>query len=138
MAVLTTSKQIAGTVKRSKANLRETVTATEVTYAPSLDVLVLKISNGTRCIVPREQLQGLQEASRKEISHFELVGGGSGIHWPDLDADLSVEGLVSGVYGTKRWMAALGRRGGSVRSNSKAVAARRNGLKGGRPRAVRH
>lgn len=134
MAVLTTNKEIAAAVKRSKAS--QMVRATEAKYVPSLDVLVLQLTNGTRAVLPREQLQGLQEGSRREIGHFKLVGGGSGLYWPELDVDLSVEGLVNGIYGTRQWMSTLGRMGGSVRSKAKSEAARRNGLKGGRPKLL--
>jgi Protein of unknown function (DUF2442) len=138
MAILTTNKQIADAVKRSKANLRDEVTATGLEYSPRIDVFVLNLSDGTRCAVPREQLEGLRDAKPKQVSHFELVGGGSGIHWPDLDVDLSVNGLINGIYGSKKWMSDLGRVGGSVRSKKKAQAARLNGLKGGRPKAMAH
>ena len=136
MAVLTTNKEITEAVKRSKAKANQTVRATEAKYVPSLDVVVLRLTNGTRAVLPREQLQGLQDASRRQAGNFKLVGGGSGLHWPELDVDLSVEGLVSGIYGTKQWMSSLGRMGGSVRSKAKSQAARRNGLKGGRPKLL--
>jgi hypothetical protein len=45
-----------------------------------------------------------------------------------------VPGLLRGVYGNKKWMAQIGRRGGSVKSAAKKRAARVNGLKGGRPK----
>lgn len=110
--------------------------ATEAKYVPGLDVLVLRLTNGTRALLPREQLQGLQNASRRQIGNFKLMGGGSGLHWPELEVDLSVDGLVSGIYGTKQWMSNLGQMGGSVRSKAKSEAARRNGLKGGRPKLL--
>ena len=52
------------------------------------------------------------------------------------DADFTVAGLVAGVFGTRAWMAELGRKGGSVTSEAKAAAVRENGKKGGRPRKV--
>lgn len=56
---------------------------------------------------------------------------------PRLDADVLVEGLIHGIYGSRSWMAAqMGRVGGSSVSPAKAAAARRNGAKGGRPRNV--
>lgn len=48
---------------------------------------------------------------------FELIGGGEGIHWPDLDEDISVEGILAGRRSAEseasvaRWMA--GRKGSS-------------------------
>ena len=39
----------------------------------------------------------LSEASEAQRQHFEILGNGQGIHWPDLDEDISVEGML---YGT--------------------------------------
>jgi hypothetical protein len=58
-----------------------------------------------------------------------------GLHWPRIDADVYVPALLEGFFGSKRWMAEqLGRAGGRSRSAPKRVAARQNGLKGGRPK----
>jgi len=59
------------------------------------------------------------------------LGAGYGLHWEDLDVDLSVPGLLSGLLGTAGYMA--GRAGRST-SPAKAAAARANGARGGRPR----
>ena len=52
--------------------------------------------------------------------------------------DLSVPGLLAGVFGGEAWMRQMGRqmgqKGGSARTHSKARAARENGKRGGRPR----
>ncbi|MBI4520711.1 MAG: hypothetical protein HY701_07720 [Gemmatimonadetes bacterium] len=81
------------------------------------------------------------EASADELAEVEIVMDGEALHWERLDADLLVPELVSGVFGSRRWMREiareLGRRGGRVRSEAKAAAARRNGRKGGRPRKTR-
>ena len=58
----------------------------------------------------------------------------SGLHWPRLDADLTVAGLLAGIFGSRMWMREIGSAGGSVVSAKKAEAARANGAKGGRPR----
>jgi NAD(P)-dependent dehydrogenase (short-subunit alcohol dehydrogenase family) len=60
--------------------------------------------------------------------------GGSGFRWEALDADLSVDGLVAGIFGSEIWMREMGRRGGIISSPAKTRAARQNGRKGGRPR----
>jgi hypothetical protein len=39
----------------------------------------------------------LIEATPEQRSRFEIIGNGSGIHWPDLDEDISVEGMLHGV-----------------------------------------
>ena len=118
MPVVTTDEQIIEAVKQSKANSSDLVTALEVRYVPSVEALVLNLSNGLRLFVPREQIQGLWDAPQKNVARVELVGGGSGLHWPELDVDLSVDGMIHGVYGTEEWMANLGRLGDSARSTA--------------------
>ncbi|MGA2169635.1 MAG: hypothetical protein ABSG62_15610 [Terracidiphilus sp.] len=54
--------------------------------------------------------------------------------FPDLDVDLYVPALIEGVYGSRRWMAQLGKKGGSARTEAKRKAAKANGAKGGRPK----
>jgi hypothetical protein len=69
------------------------------------------------------------------LSHIEITPSGLGLHWPQLDADLFVPGLIEGVFGSKSWMAReMGAKGGRTRSKAKAEAARANGKRGGRPR----
>jgi len=39
----------------------------------------------------------LLEASPEQRAHYEISGGGIGLHWPELDEDLSVAGLLAGI-----------------------------------------
>lgn len=95
--------------------------------------IVVELTNGSLFAFPAALGQGLSGATANELSDIELSGGGYGLHWPQLDADLTVPGLLAGVFGTARWMAA---QAGRVSSPAKAAAARRNGAKGGRPHRV--
>ncbi|MFQ6093048.1 MAG: DUF2442 domain-containing protein [bacterium] len=51
---------------------------------------------------------------QEERAHFQIIGGGSLIHWPDLDEDLSVAGIVTGrrsgqtPESLNKWLAARG------------------------------
>jgi hypothetical protein len=110
------------------------VLSVEYQSAPELDLLILRLSDGSRRLIPRENIEGLREASPAQIAHVELRGQGSGLQWPELDLDLYVPALLQSVYGTKHWMAQLGRRGGKSTSAAKRQAARLNGRKGGRPK----
>jgi hypothetical protein len=92
--------------------------------------IVVELTNGSLFAFPAELAQGLAGASADQLSEIELSGGGYGLHWPQLDADLTVPGLLAGIFGTARWMAA---QAGRASSPAKAAAARRNGAKGGRP-----
>ena len=105
-----------------------------VQYEVKEDLVSLYFADGLKVSIPRKHLQGLQGANPSQLSRIEIVGNGTGIHWPLLDADHYVLGLLQHCFGTKQWMNEIGRRGGLVKSEAKAKAARRNGLKGGRPR----
>jgi hypothetical protein len=104
-------------------------------YDAKEDSILLQFADGLKVSIPRKQLQGLERANRSQLSRIELVGDGTGLHWPLLDVDHYVLGLLAQRFGTKRWMNEIGRRGGLVKSEAKSKAARRNGLKGGRPRS---
>jgi hypothetical protein len=47
-----------------------------------------------------------------------------------------VPALIEGVYGNRRWMSELGKKGGSAKTEAKRAASRANGAKGGRPGKV--
>jgi len=64
-----------------------------------------------------------------------VLGAGYGLHREALDVDLSIPGLLAGLFGTKAYMA---RHAGRATSPAKAAAARANGAKGGRPRKSAH
>lgn len=133
--IVTTDAGIDRAIARAQ-NLQGEPRVTDVEYKPEpgLDLLILKLNDGRRHMIPREDIEGLQSARKDQITKMEILGNGTGIHWPDLDLDLYVPALLRRVYGTKRWMAQIGRSGGSARSLAKKRAARANGLKGGRPR----
>jgi len=96
--------------------------------------LVVELSNGVILMLPPRLLQGLQDATPAQISKVELTPLGTGLHWEELDADLSVTALASGAFGSKAWMSELARHAGSSTSARKAISSRENGKKGGRPR----
>ena len=105
-----------------------------VQYQAKEDLVNFFFADGVRVSIPRKQLQGLEHASHSQLSKIEIVGHGTGLHWPLLDVDHYVLGLLERRFGTKRWLNEIGRRGGLAKSKAKTKAARRNGLKGGRPR----
>jgi len=97
--------------------------------------VLVELTNGCSFMFPARSLQGMAGASDAELADIEILGSGFGLHWPALDADFTVPGLLMGVFGTRAWMASeLARRAGQTTSKAKAAAARANGRKGGRPR----
>ena len=59
--------------------------------------LVVELRDGRVVSVPLNWYPRLAEGSPRERRRWELLGPGIGIHWPDLDEDISVEGLLQGL-----------------------------------------
>jgi Protein of unknown function (DUF2442) len=108
--------------------------AARAIYRAREDALRIELTNGAAITVPVKLIPDLKGASPSEVRTVEVLGRGGGLHWENLDLDLSVPALVSSVFAGREWMAELGRVGGRRSSVAKAAAARRNGRKGGRPR----
>jgi hypothetical protein len=62
----------------------------------SEDELSVVLADGRRIGVPLAWFPRLLNASAEQRRNFEILGDGQGIHWPDLDEDLSVAGLLRG------------------------------------------
>jgi len=60
------------------------------------DALVVELVDGRTIAVPLTWYPRLAHGSHVERAHWRLIGEGEGIHWPDLDEDISVEGLLAG------------------------------------------
>jgi hypothetical protein len=73
------------------------------------------------------------------LAKIEISPSGFGVHFPDLDADLYLPGLLEGVFGSRKWLASqLGKTGGRSISAAKTAASRSNGKRGGRPKKKAH
>jgi hypothetical protein len=59
------------------------------------DALHVRLADGREVTVPLEWFPRLRQASPEQCAHYRLIGGGVGIHWPELDEDVSVEGLLA-------------------------------------------
>ena len=108
--------------------------ATKATYLSKDEALLIELNNGATFTVPVKLIPGLKRAAPRDIRTVEVLGRGGGLHWENLDLDLSVPALVSSVFQGPTWMAELGRMGGRRSSAAKTAAARKNGQRGGRPR----
>ena len=60
------------------------------------DTLAVDLSDGRTISVPLAWYPRLNHASPSELNNWRLIGKGHGIHWEDLDEDISVEGLLAG------------------------------------------
>ena len=116
---------------RGRESLKAEPRAATVRYYARMDRVVVELTNGCTFAFPPRLAQGLETATADQLSEVEVLGLGYGLHWEGLDVDLSLPGLMAGLFGTRRFMAA---RAGRATSPAKAAAARANGAKGGRPR----
>jgi hypothetical protein len=121
----------------AKAALHRFPEAVAASYDAARDAIAIRFADGVELRLPRRLLQGLQEATSEQLGRIEIEGPGTGLVWPALGVAHYVPGLVAGVFGTRQWMAEIGRRGGARRTKAKTLAARANGAKGGRPRRTR-
>ncbi|MCK4659716.1 MAG: DUF2442 domain-containing protein [Phycisphaerae bacterium] len=60
------------------------------------DTLSLDLSDGRTISVPLAWYPRLLHAATQERNNWRLIGNGQGIHWEDIDEDISVEGLLAG------------------------------------------
>lgn len=66
--------------------------------------LVVDLENGTTFIVPVNLLQILHNATDEQIAAVKPKVHGLYLSWDELDEDLTLEYLMSGVFGTQKWM----------------------------------
>lgn len=60
------------------------------------EALEVDLSDGRSVSAPLAWYPRLVQGSKDERDHWRLIGNGEGIHWPDLDEDVSVESILSG------------------------------------------
>ena len=75
------------------------------------DTLSVDLSDGRSIAVPIAWFPRLMHASEKERNNWRLIGKGQGIHWENIDEDISIEGLLAGrpsgesQKSFKKWLA---------------------------------
>jgi hypothetical protein len=125
--------------ERAAARLAKTPIAIAARYDRRIGRLVIDLSTGLSIAFKPHDAQGLEEAKPQQLTKIEISPSGFGIHFPDLDADLYLPGLLEGFLGSRSWMASqLGKTGGGSTSAAKTAASRRNGRRGGRPKKKPH
>jgi hypothetical protein len=75
------------------------------------DTLSVELADGRTVAAPLAWYPRLAQATAEERASWRLIGGGQGIHWPDVDEDISVANLLSGQPSAesqssfKKWLA---------------------------------
>jgi hypothetical protein len=135
--IVTTDAEIDAAIAQAKLYDQYRPKAVAATYRANDDTIAITLATGVAIVVPRKLLQGLENATPAQLAEMEIVDAQSGLHWKSLDVDHYIPSLIEGVFGNRRWMSAIGKKGGARRSDAKTAAARENGRKGGRPKQER-
>lgn len=126
-----TDAQIEAANERGRIAQQAEPRAVSARYDAKAQRIVVELTSGATFAFPPALVEGLCDATPEQLAEIEVSPIGHGLHWLQLDEDYTVPGLINGVFGTAKWLAARAGRGTSA---AKAAAARANGAKGGGPR----
>jgi hypothetical protein len=77
---------------RTSAAKEDPIAARDVRF--DREMMHVRLIDGRDISVPLDWFPRLKKAKQDEREKYRLIGGGVGIHWPDLDEDVSVPGLL--------------------------------------------
>lgn len=103
MVITDTDRQTAESRMRQESARHPVAVAAR--YNRRMGRIVITLDNGVELMFRPALAQGLEHATAADLATIEISPSGQGLHWPSLDADLYVPGLLSGVLGSKQWLA---------------------------------
>ena len=109
-----TNEEFDAASKRGRIEFETKPHAASARYDRRSGLMTLELYNGCSFTFPPRQVQGLEQATDEQLEAVELSLTGFGLHWEELDADISVPGLLAGRFGTERFMASHRARLGGV------------------------
>lgn len=62
------------------------------------DDMVVSLVDGRKIFIPLVWFSRLANATKSQLTNYEIMGDGEGIHWPEIDEDLSMSGLLRGNH----------------------------------------
>ena len=74
-------------------NMEPRIKAIEITE----DLIAADLSDGRTISIPLAWSWRLSDATPSQRENYEFIGDGQGVHWPDIDEDISAEGMLRGV-----------------------------------------
>ena len=80
---------------RSRSFVPATALAKSISF--DKDMMHVNFMDGRILSVPLMWFPRLRAATQKQRKAYEIAGGGISLHWPELDEDLSIAGLMAGV-----------------------------------------
>jgi hypothetical protein len=99
---LTTEADIAAALERAK-NFESHPRVLSAAYNREADAMIFGLNNGTRFIIPREELEGLETATEAQLSEIEIAVG-LALYWPQVDVEHYFPYLLSRRTGKKPWL----------------------------------
>lgn len=102
MSEINFEKQIERALKAGEEANRTEARAVAARYDPEQKMIVIDLRNGGPFSFPIAWVFRLRDASDAELAEIEITPSGEGLHWEKLDEDLSVPGLINGIYGPER------------------------------------
>jgi len=79
------------------------------------DEIIAHLADGRVISVPLAWSWRLSEATPKQRANYRLIGSGQGVHWPDVDEDISVEGMLHGIPAQRPRLTPARARAGAAR-----------------------
>ena len=68
-----------------------------ITLEIAEDSITAQLADGRTISVPLAWSWRLSDATADQRNNFEIIGNGEGVHWPDIDEDISANGMLNGV-----------------------------------------
>src|SRR5260370_18390579 len=87
---------------RGAATVARGLVAQAARYDSRRGLIVIALEGGCEFAFPVALAEGLADAPRSKLTKIKISPNGLGLHWPLLDADLYVPGLVEGAFGSRR------------------------------------
>ena len=100
-------KQIEQVRQKSKLKFLVEPRAMKVYYCSNENTIAIHLNTGAIFIIPVNHIQWLKGVNAELLTQVEITPLGDGLHWEELDIDLSIPGLLSGNFGDDQWMKSL-------------------------------
>lgn len=97
--------ELEAALRRGALERAQRPTPVDVRYERASGAIIVSFADGANFAVPARALEELENASDEDLAEVALLGE-TGLHWERLDVDFSIAGLMQGVFGTARFMAA--------------------------------
>ena len=101
-----TERDVATAEARMQDRLMTTPHALKARYDRRVSRIVVTLNSGLELAIPPHIVEELENARPADLMDIEISPTGLGLHFPALDADIYLPGLLEGVFGSAQWMAA--------------------------------